>query len=314
MRTVSAALSVFVLALVASARGADYFLTIGGGAEPAANQRSIETNVLAYQDLLRAKRPDKPPHFLHFADGAARERDLQYLDPELEKACSPARRMMAELLGDGDAIGLRYRNHRVRDVAGPTEPDQLSAKFRELGRQLKAGDRLIIYVDGHGEQAYGGYEYDYEQEEWTEKQTKDGHKIPYNKFDTSFLVWNNESISASQFNRWLDRLDRKVAVVLVMGQCYAGGFSHAIFHRNDAELGLSSHARCGFFAQRHDRAAAGCTPDDEFEEYSSYFWSALSGTTRKGEPTNADFDANGQVSFAEAHAYAIIESETYDVP
>ena len=103
-----------------------------------------------------------------------------------------------------------------------------------------------------------------------------------------------------------------------MVQCYAGGFAHTIFQEADAKKGLSKSARCGFFAQRHDRAAAGCTPDAneaDYEEYSSYFWAALAGKTRDGKAmTTADYDNNGQISFAEAHAYAMIECDTIDVP
>jgi hypothetical protein len=259
-------------------------------------------------------RPDKPAYSIYFADGLNENRDLQFTDPELEKNCPPARRMMAQLMGDGESVSLRYRSHKVPDVTGPTEKDLLADKFRRLGRELKPGDRLIVYVDGHGNQAYGGYDYDYDEEEWVEKESEDGAEVPYNKYDTSIMIWDSDSVTAAEFNRWLDRIHREIPVILVMGQCYAGGFSHAIFHRNDADLGLSPHARCGFFAQMHDRQAAGCTPDDAIEEYSSYFWAALGGKSRKGEPVAADFDGNGAVSFAEAHAHAILESTTYDVP
>ena len=103
-----------------------------------------------------------------------------------------------------------------------------------------------------------------------------------------------------------------------MVQCYAGGFAHTIFDKADANAGLSTSDRCGFFAQVHDRGAAGCTPDAndaDYEEYSSYFWVALAGKSRVGKAVDtADYDKNGQVSFAEAHAYAMIESDTIDVP
>jgi hypothetical protein len=109
-----------------------------------------------------------------------------------------------------------------------------------------------------------------------------------------------------------------VQVVLVMVQCYAGGFAHTIFHEANADLGLAPHARCGFFAQVHDRGAAGCTADAneaDYEEYSSYFWGALGGHTRTGEPIkSADYDGNGKVSFGEAHSYAVLESTTIDIP
>jgi hypothetical protein len=78
------------------------------------------------------------------------------------------------------------------------------------------------------------------------------------------------------------------------------------------------HARAGFFSQVHDRAAAGCTPDvDEadYQEYSSFFWAALAGRTRAGVALpSVDYDKDGIVSFSEAHAYAVLASDTIDIP
>ena len=83
------------------------------------------------------------------------------------------------------------------------------------------------------------------------------------------------------------------------------------------ELGLSPAARCGFFSQLHDRAASGCTPQaGGVREYSSYFWSALQGKSKDNPAAavNADYDGDGRTSLAEAHAYAVINSEEIDVP
>ena len=45
------------------------------------------------------------------------------------------------------------------------------------------------------------------------------------------------------------------------------------------------------------------------------FLGALAGKSRDGKPiTDADFDKDGNVSFAEAHSYAVIQSDTIDVP
>ncbi len=79
---------------------------------------------------------------------------------------------------------------------------------------------------------------------------------------------------------------------------------------------LASQLRVGFFAQQHDLPAAGCRPDiDDDEEYSSYFWGAIAGTSRTGKPVeNVDLDKDAKVSLAEAHAYAVIYSQTIDLP
>ncbi len=51
------------------------------------------------------------------------------------------------------------------------------------------------------------------------------------------------------------------------------------------------------------------------KEYSSYFWGAFSGKNANGKPVgNVDCDADGKVSLAEAHAFAVLASETIDIP
>jgi hypothetical protein len=283
----------------------DYFLTIGGGFDPDNNQVSLEKNVAFLQSVLAEERPDRPPHEIYFADGDDDARDVHFRDPEFAKTCPPARRMMAEIFGDPNSMDFVYRNHQVAPVAGPIEKELLDARFHSLATELRAGDRLTIYVTGHGGPATTG---------------RGGRRRGRgrNPYDTTIYLWNDERLSASEFSTWLDRLPRDVTVILVMVQCHAGGFAHAIFNQGASANGLAPHARCGFFSQVHDRAAAGCTPDvDEadYQEYSSFFWAALAGRTRAGEPlTGIDFDGNGAVSFAEAHAYAVLASDTIDIP
>ncbi|MEX2171692.1 MAG: hypothetical protein WD851_20405 [Pirellulales bacterium] len=289
-----------------SATAKDHFLTIGGGPRPDNNQVSLERNVLLQQQVLAAQRLDKPAYELYFADGSDEARDLQYRASKFRVTCPPARRMMAEVLGDEESMDLLYRNHQLPNVEGPSDPQLVRRRMRRLAKELQAGDRLIVYATAHGGKAK------------SPAKNRDEEKSETNKYDTSLYFWESETVAASEFAGWLDRLSPEVTVVLVMVQCYAGGFAHTIFHEADADLGLAPHARCGFFAQVHDRGAAGCTPDvDEadYQEYSTFFWSALGGRSRTGETIDtADYDQNGTVSFAEAHAYAVIESDTVDVP
>ncbi len=283
----------------------DYFLTIGGGPDTESNQLSLERNVIFQQSVLAAKRPDHPSYDVWFADGDDPHRDLQCRDPKFEESVPLARRLLAELLGDAGAADLVYRNNAVPNVRGPANLELVKQRFAQVAEQARAGDRVIIYVAGHGGKARRG------------SRRREGQPRR-NAYNTTFYFWNNEQITASDFTGWLDRFPPETKIVLVMVQCYAGGFSHTIFQRADANAGLSDHARCGFFAQLHNRSAAGCTPDAEegdFEEYSTYFWGALGGRARDGRPiTVADYNRDGQVSFAEAHSYAVIESNTIDVP
>jgi hypothetical protein len=319
---------VAVLCFASTGRAEDYFLTIGGGYSPTGNQLSLERNVIFQQTVLAEQRPDKPRYDVYFADGSDGMRDLQCRDPDFEKNCPPARRMMAELFGDADSMDLFYRTNQVQGLAGPAEKSLIRRRMRDLSRELKPGDRLLVYVTGHGgpaddsdddedEEDYD-YEYDEDSQTWRARDRQSNGDEDRNRYDTSFYMWDNDSVSASEFAGWLDRLPHEVEVVLVMVQCFAGGFAHTIFQQADADLGLAPHARCGFFAQVHNRGAAGCTADAneaDYEEYSSYFWSALAGKTRTGQAIeSADYNADGRVSFAEAHAFAIIESDTIDVP
>jgi len=302
----------------------DYFLTIGGGYDPTGNQISIEENVQTFQRLLAKSRPDAPAHDVYFADGDDPARDLQYRDAQLETPI--ARKLMALIIGNPSEVGICYRDHAVEALAGPAERDSIERRLAQLGRELQAGDRLIIYVTGHGESASGddserGYDYRYDDDsqQWVAKsKSQDAPRDDSAAYDVSFHLWDNDPVSTREFTRWLDKISPEVDVVIVMVQCYSGGFAHYIFRNADPALGLSPARRAGFFAQVHDRPAAGCTPDaqeTDLGEYSKSFLAALAGATRDGTPvTTADYDGDGRVSFAEAHAYAVIESETIDIP
>jgi hypothetical protein len=266
--------------------------------------------VFFQQEVLAERRPDRPTYELYFADGKSGARDLQYRLPDFRSACPPATRILAEVLGDAASMDLLYRSHSLANPTGPSDPEVLRRRLRDLAKELKPGDRLFLYATAHGGPAKKPAEKDKPSEK---NRPSDAENV-----NTSLYCWNTSSITASEFADWLDHLDPEVSVMLVMVQCYSGGFAHTIFNSADADRGLAPHARFGFFAQVHDRPAAGCTPDidqADYQEYSSFFWAALAGHTRTGTPiTSADYDQNGVVSFAEAHAYAVLESDTIDVP
>jgi hypothetical protein len=102
-----------------------------------------------------------------------------------------------------------------------------------------------------------------------------------------------------------------------MVQCYSGGFSHLIFNEADQKKGMADGDRCGFFATVHSRPAAGCTADineENYQEYSSHFWAAIRGKTRTEQAVDVpDFNEDGVVSFDEAHAHALLVSDSIDI-
>ena len=284
-------LAVFGLLLCASPGLAlDHFLTIGGGYNPSGNQVSLEKNVLMFQQFLMERYPNGVPHDVFFADGDAPGRDLQFADPTYH--IPKVNQLLARLAREENDLGYQYRSHQVPGVQGPSARDTIDRWFQEVGSKLPAGDRLFIYFTGHG------------------GKTSDPN-------NTVIHLWNQQRMSVQEFSKLLDRVPTEIPIVMVMVQCYSGGFANTIFQEGLIGKGATSANRCGFFATVQDRVAAGCTPDiveENYKEYSSYFWAAIRGRTRGGEPiAMPDIDLDGRVSFAEAHAYSLITSDTIDI-
>lgn len=277
-----------------SAFPADYFLTIGGGYSPSGNQVSLEKNTVLFQRMLCEFYPEGVDHTIFFADGGDAGRDLQFVDPAFE--IPQANLYLARLFNQEGEIDYQYRDHEIDGVAGPSAKPQLDKWFKEVGSRLHAGDRLFVYATAHGGKS-------------------PDDKQPH---DTVLYLWNHQQLRMHDFTALLDEIDDEVPVVLVMVQCYSGGFTHVIFEEGNAEKGVSPADRCGFYATVHDRVAAGCTPDiDEanYHEFSTSFFEALRGKTRYDEPVERpDFDGDGRTSFAEAYAHVVLTSNTIDIP
>ena len=151
-----------------------------------------------------------------------------------EVKASPAKEFIASL-HRARLETIEYRNHRVPDISGALEPKLVRAEFERIAGEAGSGDRLLVYVTAHGSEGKGD-----------------------DRFNTTINCWDNESVSMREFSRWLDQISSDVPVILVMAQCYCGGFADTIYEKGDAEKGFAKNLRCGFFAQRHDLPAAGC--------------------------------------------------------
>jgi hypothetical protein len=68
-----------------------------------------------------------------------------------------------------------------------------------------------------------------------------------------------------------------------------------------------------------DRLAEGCSlslDESEFRDYTTYFFAALGGRTRSGQPLEqkaVDRDGDGVVSFRESHFYALLNAHSSDL-
>ena len=290
----AAVLVLHFLCVVTQVRSADYFLTVGGGYAPTGNQISLEKNVHFFQHLLEARYPaSQVQHDIFFSDGDDPGRDLQYVDADAR--LPRVNLLLATIFRKTNYLNHRYRSHQVPGVTGATTRSNLADWFVEEGAQLKAGDRLLVYVTAHG------------------GKSKD-KKRPEN---TQLFLLNNQPILMTELTKHLDKISAEVPVVVVMVQCYSGGFANVIFKDGDSSKGLAQPNRCGFYATVQTRPAAGCTPDineENYHEYSSYFWAAILGATRTGQAVSScDYNEDGVVSFSEAHAYALLTSSTIDI-
>lgn len=147
-----------------------------------------------------------------------------------------------------------------------------------------------------------------------------GHGIPNDEDinNNAFLMWNKESLTVQGFANLLDKLPPDKSVVTVMSQCFSGSFANFIYQSGDPERPVTMQTRCGFFATVKTRPSVGCSPEvneADYQDYSSSFFAGLSGRNRLGKAVeSADYNQDGRVSFAEAHAFAKVDEKSVDWP
>ena len=265
-------------------------LIAGGGYSPSGNQISLESNVKYFRRVLDMLGLGEAKTHTLFADGRDKGRDLQYADPAFR--IPEMNRVLAELIGSTRGLQNQYRTNNL-EPDGPALIADLDKWFDATAKD--SGDGVLLYFTGHG--------------------GKGDKKTPDN---TTANLWNGQKVKVRDLVKRLNKLPKEKPVILVMVQCYSGGFANVIFKDGDPKKGISDHARAGFFATVQDRVAAGCTPDireENYREYSTSFWEALCGESRVGKTVDKpDFDGDGRTSYAEAHAHVILTSNTIDVP
>lgn len=110
------------------------------------------------------------------------------------------------------------------------------------------------------------------------------------------LLWKEDSLRRSELK--LIKKDMPGNVVMVNGTCHGGVYA-----------GLGA---CGFYAARPERLASGCYEHTELrknrDDYATKFFDSLQS------PKEADLDHNGEISFKEAHWFAVLNGSSNDVP
>lgn len=147
-----------------------------------------------------------------------------------------------------------------------------------------------------------------------------GHGIQNkkNSNNNALMLWGNQPLTVQELSQMLDNLPQEIPVVTMMAQCFSGSFANIIYQDGDPNKPVALQTRCGFFATIKTLPSVGCTPEvneADYKDYSSSFFAGLSGYNRTGEKvSSADYDRDGKVSYAEAHAFAKVDEKTIDLP
>ncbi|XWK86554.1 MAG: C13 family peptidase [Phormidium sp.] len=185
-----------------------------------------------------------------------------------------------------------FKIPEIPNIKGASTLSNLRNAFGQL--QSKKPDSVFFYFTGHG------------------------IRNPENINNNIILLWNDEPLSVQMFSSLLDQLPPKTSFVGMMSQCYSGSFANLIYEGGNPQRPVTQKPRCGFFATVKTRPSVGCSPEvneADYEDYSSSFFAGLSGRNRTGKTVNwADYNQDGRVSFAEAHAFAKIDQENVDFP
>ncbi len=265
-------------------------LLVGGGPDKDDNTAQIEEHLRFVTSLV----PATSGRIVLFADGKLTSRDLSYSDA---MHLSPGERALDILLPNDD-LGAKILTRRpVLGTAldGPSRLDSIERAFGRLASMSgRDGPPVLLYFAGHG------------------SVSDDRQK------DSLYNLWGGDDLDPETLDHDIATLPQHVPVTLVMAQCFSGGFGNVIFKKANGDGPLNDRLITGFFAAESDREAAGCGTDTNsplYQDFSSYFFGALSGRDRLGhQVTGADYDNNGRVSCYDAYCYALIHDDSIDTP
>jgi hypothetical protein len=265
-------------------------LLVGGGPDKENNTAQIEEHLRFVTSLV----PATNGRLVLFADGKASSRDLTFTDSTKLTAAEVA----LDVLLPNDDLGAKIET-RAPEIGAPIDgPSRLVAIDRSMHRLASLSGRngppVLVYFAGHG-------------------------SLSDEKEKTSlYNLWGQDDLDPPTLLHEIDLLPPGVPVTLVMAQCFSGGFADVMFRKANSDEGPNDRLITGFFAAESDREAAGCgteTNSPLYQDFSSYFFGALSGKDRLGHRiSGADYDGDGVVSCHEAYCYALLHDESIDTP
>jgi hypothetical protein len=187
--------------------------------------------------------------------------------------------VLARLFDHSTDLHVRYRATKLAPSGAASRAALLDA-LKKLDRRRAA----IVFGAGHGAKA-------------TETEP------------AAIELWGpDDRVTAKDLAKALARRGRPTAFVL--GHCHSGAFADVAYVGGDPKNALAAPSRCVLAAVPADREASGCTPDIGDPSAPAYLAQFATALTSEA----ADYDRNGTITLEEAHAFAVIEDRTVDVP
>ena len=280
--------SALLALLIPFCYGGTHAIVVGGGYTLESSQGQIEHNVLWLQSLLALNLEHTD---FYFGNGEDDTVDVVYWHEGRRN--SPLRNPLADVFGEPDDDWLSYKKHTVTANGGTTRKEHLVPALQAQFSRTSENNVLFVY-NGHG--GYGGY----------------------NSDEKNYLkLWGSGELSVTELRSIFNTLPEKTTARFVVAQCYSGGFYH-LLNESKNVLEKTLHKRCGFMAEAADRESEGCelgVNKDEFRDYTTYFFSALTQKPRYKASFSVEPDRNGdgEVSFREAHFYALVAALSSDL-
>lgn len=187
----------------------------------------------------------------------------------------------------------QFKAPEISNLKGAATLNNLQRYFQQVVRQ-NFSKPLFFYFTGHG------------------------GKNKQDLNNNSLYLWNDQQLSVKQLAQMLDQIPQQTPVVAMMAQCFSGSFANFMYKSGDPKNPVALQTRCGFFATVSTLPSVGCTPEvneADYRDYSSSFFAGLSGRDRMGKTVaSTDYNKDGKVSYAEAHAFAKVDDQSIDLP
>lgn len=264
-------------------------ILLGGGYKLEGSQGQIELNLKWVQNILKNRHNTIN---VYYTDGDGEGPDV-FLQNPIEDSIETLQ-PLARVFGQHRLNEVSYRNHQVDGVLAETTASVFSPILEDLFEQSKPNDSLLFIYNGHGSPSASGAE------------------------KVALKLWGDTRLSAEVFHGLLAKSDTHAQFRYIFTQCYSGGFHRLIYDDPVKGHHLVEAQRCGFTAESSWRQSEGCSASidmGDYRDYTTFFFAAISGEDRLGQPLLANPDQNndGVTDMREAHMYTLEHAHSTDL-